>query len=229
VELLVVIGIIALLIAILLPALSRARQAANTLKCAANVRSISQAANLYATDWKGWIPRDNFATGNFFATKLSKYLAGPPIPSTKWGDVNYLYNVYNQMPIYQCPAMKDSGFALTYTISSIDLEYYRKTRAYVATWGAKVVRAPRIAEVVYLAEINPGEHQPRGFGTWDIWSDTHVPFIGTAANARPRMIHAKDRRHLGKTNVGFLDGHAETRSLTPGDLPIRTFNPYDPR
>jgi prepilin-type N-terminal cleavage/methylation domain-containing protein/prepilin-type processing-associated H-X9-DG protein len=55
VELLVVIGIIALLISILLPALSKARQQGNTIKCLANMKSIMTAANMYTNDNKGTV------------------------------------------------------------------------------------------------------------------------------------------------------------------------------
>ncbi|HEV8607540.1 MAG TPA: type II secretion system protein [Tepidisphaeraceae bacterium] len=57
VELLVVIGIIALLISILMPALSAAKERASRIKCASNLRTIGQGLLLYANDNRGQYPR----------------------------------------------------------------------------------------------------------------------------------------------------------------------------
>jgi general secretion pathway protein G len=56
VELLVVIGIIAVLIALLLPALGRAREAARTVACASNIRQIGIACLAYANRNDGYLP-----------------------------------------------------------------------------------------------------------------------------------------------------------------------------
>ncbi len=86
VELLVVIGIIALLISILLPALTRAREQAATVKCASGLRQISQALTAYANDNRGRLIPDLVQAGGaiypqgfFWANALvaQKYLQAP--------------------------------------------------------------------------------------------------------------------------------------------------------
>jgi prepilin-type N-terminal cleavage/methylation domain-containing protein/prepilin-type processing-associated H-X9-DG protein len=56
VELLVVIGIIAMLVSVLLPALNKAREAANMVKCASNLRQIGQAYTMHAAEHKNYVP-----------------------------------------------------------------------------------------------------------------------------------------------------------------------------
>ncbi len=55
IELLVVIAIIALLVSILLPTLSRAKDQAREVKCRANLRQMAIGATSYVTEWKGYI------------------------------------------------------------------------------------------------------------------------------------------------------------------------------
>jgi prepilin-type N-terminal cleavage/methylation domain-containing protein/prepilin-type processing-associated H-X9-DG protein len=64
VELLVVIGIIALLISILLPTLNKAREAANVVKCLSNLRQLGQANAMYVSQWKGWAVPGILGNGN---------------------------------------------------------------------------------------------------------------------------------------------------------------------
>lgn len=86
VELLVVIGIISVLIAILLPTLSRAREHGNSVKCLSNLKQIGAAIQMYANDNKGavvpaWIDDAGAATAGMesYATLLFglKYLPAP--------------------------------------------------------------------------------------------------------------------------------------------------------
>ena len=63
VELLVVIGIIAVLISLLLPSLNKAREAGNQVKCMSNLRSLSQAMIGFTSDHKGYMP-GRAATGS---------------------------------------------------------------------------------------------------------------------------------------------------------------------
>jgi prepilin-type N-terminal cleavage/methylation domain-containing protein/prepilin-type processing-associated H-X9-DG protein len=113
VELLVVIGIIALLISILLPALNRAKRAANSIKCMSNMRQIGMGMQMYMADHDGmypvslyfWSPTQGGARlgslgqPEVWDIKIARYLGikGPPVP-TPWLN----WNVAS--PIFQCPS-----------------------------------------------------------------------------------------------------------------------------
>ncbi|HEY7120666.1 MAG TPA: prepilin-type N-terminal cleavage/methylation domain-containing protein [Tepidisphaeraceae bacterium] len=72
VELLVVIGIIALLIAILLPSLQKARMQANAVKCASNLRQFGQGAKL----WQAEHPKQKFDGGGYYGILAAVKVSG---------------------------------------------------------------------------------------------------------------------------------------------------------
>jgi prepilin-type N-terminal cleavage/methylation domain-containing protein/prepilin-type processing-associated H-X9-DG protein len=94
VELLVVIGIIALLISILIPALARARDQANRAKCLANLRQLSAAWFMYATDSKGKIVMSETIPGAWVD-------GGPALDAITRGE---LYRYLNTAEVYKCPS-----------------------------------------------------------------------------------------------------------------------------
>jgi len=78
IELLVVIGIISMLIAILLPALRKAREAGKTVACASNMRQIGMALAMYAQDNGGYLPHQPVSAwpGFSWQERLTKYVVG---------------------------------------------------------------------------------------------------------------------------------------------------------
>src|SRR5271156_1285155 len=88
VELLVVIGIIGLLVSILLPALSKAQRMAQSVKCLANLRSMGQAMQLYASENNGWILGSACSTGiAFFPRQFQTVLVNASPPAYKNGNI----------------------------------------------------------------------------------------------------------------------------------------------
>jgi len=84
VELLVVIGIVAVLVALLLPALNRARRSARMIVCQSNLRQVAQWGLMYASDWKGVLPSQCGAAGVVYADQAAALAASDP----SWWDLS---------------------------------------------------------------------------------------------------------------------------------------------
>src|SRR5215212_464278 len=105
IELLVVIGIIALLLALLFPALHRARQQSVTVKCRSNLQQIGQALLLYANNNGGWIFPPNRGT-----------IPGRP-RAEFWPNYVFKPAVWNP-PILLCPADTSPALECSYALNN---------------------------------------------------------------------------------------------------------------
>ena len=118
VELLVVVAIIAILAAMLLPALSRARERARAAVCMSNLKQIANAFHMYTLDYDGYLPPERYraySSGSSYRSyqwlllklpwypyKLG-YLPAPPEENKKW--LNKTYGT-PAVGVFRCPSCK---------------------------------------------------------------------------------------------------------------------------
>ena len=113
-ELLVVISIIALLVALMLPALRQARAAARRATCASQLRQTAMATHMYATDHDRWLPlafRSPFQnalrdSGNDFHIRLKLLVIEDYIPAQATDVAGEAFPAARELsPLLYCPAL----------------------------------------------------------------------------------------------------------------------------
>ena len=208
VELLVVIGIIAVLIAILMPALNAARRQAGQAKCASHLRSIGQFAHIYAGDNKGLIPRD-YSEGSpghiFWGEALAPYARAKLPHTSATGNARDLFYAphYAMIGIYQCPAFPSEQQPVDYVWNAWNADNPGQTQPLY-----RITKIRRSGEVVLAIEAHLNR-PVNDFDRHDVWSASHLP---TASNVAERRV-CDDQRHGGLINILYLDAHVDARSF----------------
>jgi prepilin-type N-terminal cleavage/methylation domain-containing protein/prepilin-type processing-associated H-X9-DG protein len=220
VELLVVVSIIALLIAILLPSLKRAREVAKATACMSNLRSLGLAVQQYATANGGHLITAGLAHG------------GSVDEQAAW--INTLQADYGNKLVARCPAdqseywtvpvpnttqLRRASYASNYyTVKKIgNRGPYDRLDLFQRPSGTILM-----VELVETGEYAASDHVHAE--TW--WAD-------------PRRLAGQElnlERHLRKSNYSFIDSHVEplmfeeTYKLDPhGGFPPKFLrNKYDP-
>lgn len=207
VELLVVIGIIALLISILLPSLGRARGAAQAIKCSANMRQLGQTLIMYGVAHKNFLPlyevgSNNYNVGRRWTHTLmaTGMLAGTPGDTV---DRPYTWNQTSE--VFRCPSdntVTSSNIPIDLlNVSYVPNQALMPGAGHTSAGPFKFTNFKNAAERLWFTEkrASQGANQPYGL--------VHLP-----ARTRERTWgpHGSGRGDTGLMNVLFLDGHVQT-------------------
>jgi prepilin-type N-terminal cleavage/methylation domain-containing protein/prepilin-type processing-associated H-X9-DG protein len=217
VELLVVIGIIALLIAILLPALGRARQQGQRVQCMSNLRQITTATVMYCTENKGWFPRAavGTATGNY-SDVYDDFVYWQPGRDPNQGPlVKYLGDKVFNPNLFICPTDNvvnhANGYPYSYTMNEL-MGGLKPVLVSDLHFRIKITQVKRAAEKILFIDESSQTIDDGCWAPQHATSDGVTLISGGAnllANRHDKASEQSTNPSAGNGNAAFVDGHVE--------------------
>jgi prepilin-type processing-associated H-X9-DG protein/prepilin-type N-terminal cleavage/methylation domain-containing protein len=219
VEILVVIGIVSLLLAILFPALRKARVAAQSIKCASNLRQLMMACTMYANDHEGsWPPgaADMYAWPTLLRWHGSRDDELSPFRFDREPSPLLIYLVDG---VKKCPALRDSDVIHTFESGAGGYGYnnaYMGSSVFDAgispdaddySTPAKMAQIRNSSQKIAFSDVIIPYSYPLGEGRFE-YSFVEPPMTPWGINT-PSMHF----RHDGRANVAWADGHVTSESF----------------
>lgn len=212
IELLVVISIIALLMAILLPSLGRAKEQAKATRCLSNLKQIGLAMHAYASDYDYLLPRAELRPGVAIYTGID--MRWPVLFMPYVGGLSDKFEKYFEVKIYDCPSYPLKEQTVDYCSNAFDLkgtfkEYFGFTkmddfpRHTTTIYLADYEYIPDAAHIKIILKGDPPDTMKVKMQSLDVWHPNHLP---SAPDSTRRVARDRHRKWL---NCLFIDGHSE--------------------
>ncbi len=198
IELLVVIAIIAILAALLLPALSNARQTAKQINCTSNMKQIGGYIQMYQNDFNDYFPGNKGGSKWFGYDKCGQY----------FGNTGAMY-VDKKCKIMRCPTAR--GLAI--------YETGDKSGYYSFGYGAntKLTKPTKMTQVKYSMSIvvsmvdGMSNAWDYASGTYPYYYDDKSEWVSEwSSGTFGSSYNYSKNRHRNMTNTLFLDSHADS-------------------
>lgn len=230
IELLVAIGVVALLLGVLVPALAGARGRAQSIMCMSNLRQLGAGWAMYAGEW------DGLAMPLAYTNPI-QLNGGPAIywwGTNDAGDVDheagfiapYLEAALREGSVFECPAQPWGSYEPQGAANSITSTYgyngYYLSPAATPGWANFIGKRPwqriasvrRPSDVFLFADTLLAGDPPSN----NALLDPPMLYFGSAAGWQPNAYPTTCFRHAGAAVGGHADGSARAHNASPHDL-----------